>query len=111
MSMQHTYRNINNSRHCNDVKKIITIRLYLRDTEIVELLETPDCGVEDVPEHESHTREESETSGYDDNIVARTVHNVILIQSKHQNINWSMDPSPRFGCLNSANFLKIALQA
>ncbi|GBM90197.1 hypothetical protein AVEN_82196-1 [Araneus ventricosus] len=92
-------------------KQIIAIHRYFNDTEIAQLMETPDCEVEDVFEHENHKSEESETSDYDDNIVTQTVHNVQHIQSNYQNINCSLDPPPRSGYLNSANFIKIKLQA
>ncbi|GBM28350.1 hypothetical protein AVEN_229534-1 [Araneus ventricosus] len=82
---------------------------YLRDAEIAQVIETPDSEVEDASEHEIQTSEESETSDNDDNIVTQTVHNGQYIQSKHQNINWSLDPLPRSNCLNSANFIKKQL--
>ncbi|GBN17521.1 hypothetical protein AVEN_142034-1 [Araneus ventricosus] len=68
-------------------------------------METLDCEVEDVPEYENHTRLESETSDYYDNIVTQAVHNVQYIQSKLQNMSWSLDPPPRSSCLTSANFM------
>ncbi|GBN04475.1 hypothetical protein AVEN_84044-1 [Araneus ventricosus] len=74
-------------------------------------METPDCEVEDVSQRENHISEESETSDYDDNIVTQTIHNVQHIHSKYQNVNCSLDPPPRSGCLYSANFMKTAFQA
>ncbi|GBO11620.1 hypothetical protein AVEN_44707-1 [Araneus ventricosus] len=68
-------------------------------------METLDCEVEDVSEYENHTRQESETSDYYDNILTQAVHNVQYIQSKLQNMNWSLDPPPRSSCLTSANFM------
>ncbi|GBN27049.1 hypothetical protein AVEN_233866-1 [Araneus ventricosus] len=44
-------------------------------------METPNCEVEDVSEHENHTSEESETSDYNGNIVTQTVHNVQYIHN------------------------------
>ncbi|GBM16459.1 hypothetical protein AVEN_94946-1 [Araneus ventricosus] len=73
-------------------------------------MEAPDCEVKGVSAHENHTNEKSETFDYDENIVTQTIDNLPHIQSKHQNINWSLDEPPRFGYLNSANFMKTALR-
>ncbi|GBM52867.1 hypothetical protein AVEN_162370-1 [Araneus ventricosus] len=72
-------------------------------------MEAPDCEMEGFSELENHTGEESATSDHDENIVTQTIHNVLHIQSKHQNINWSLDQLPRSGCLNFANFMKTDL--
>ncbi|GBN67690.1 hypothetical protein AVEN_127557-1 [Araneus ventricosus] len=87
----------------------MVIRRYLRNTEITQCMEAPDCEVKDVSEHENHASEESATSDHDENIVTQTVCNVLHIQTKHQNINRSLDQPPRSGCMNSANFMKTAL--
>ncbi|GBM23992.1 hypothetical protein AVEN_274407-1 [Araneus ventricosus] len=80
----------------NDIKEW-AIRGYLMDTEIAQLMEAPDCEVKDVPEHENHTSEKSATFDYDENIVTQTIDNVQHIQSKYQNLNWSLDQVPGFG--------------
>ncbi|GBM09999.1 hypothetical protein AVEN_23989-1 [Araneus ventricosus] len=72
-------------------------------------MEAPDCEVEAVSEHENHASEERATSHYDENIVTHSIHNVQHIQSKHQNISWSLDQPARSGSLNSANFMKTSL--
>ncbi|GBN64339.1 hypothetical protein AVEN_214671-1 [Araneus ventricosus] len=94
-------KNKKESQNCTsaDISRCFAICRYLSDTEIVQLIEAPDCEVEDVSEHENHTSEERETSDYDDNTVTQTIHNVHH-RSKHQDINWSLNPSARSGYLN-----------
>ncbi|GBN48068.1 hypothetical protein AVEN_150134-1 [Araneus ventricosus] len=88
---------------------MIAIRRYLMDTEITQLMEAPNCEVKGFSEHENHTSEEGATSDYDANNVIQTIDNAQHIQSKHQNINWSLDQPPRFGCMNSVHFMKTSL--
>ncbi|GBN79480.1 Glutamate receptor ionotropic, kainate 2 [Araneus ventricosus] len=72
-------------------------------------MEAPNCEVKGFSEHENHTSEKGATSDYDDYIVIQNIDNAQHIQSKHQNINWSLDQPPGFGCLNSTNFMKTSL--
>ncbi|GBL73186.1 hypothetical protein AVEN_159256-2-1, partial [Araneus ventricosus] len=45
---------------------IIVIRRHLRDMEIAQFMEAPDCKMEGVSEHENHTCEERATSDLGD---------------------------------------------